>query len=271
MRSHLRRLLVLAPLFWGPVAAQANCTRPLKTPLAPMGNTTQLLADGRVGGAYPELLQRSGEAGGCRFEFEFMPRARAEMLFQKAAADLLIPASRTPQRDAIAEFVPLLQARATLVHLPLEGREPPRNFAELLSSRLRVALVRGYDYGPAYKRLERALRERGRLVLEPDPQGVARALATGLADASVINRHHLHGPTDADPRLQALPERLLSSPLDELGWNDSGLYLSTRSLKPQDRERLRRMFEQAATSGLAWQLISSQYPPGLLDGSMRPR
>jgi polar amino acid transport system substrate-binding protein len=234
-----------------------------------MGHTE--LVDGRVLGAYPELLQRSGDAAGCQFHLEVMPRARTEMLFQKAYGDLLLPASRTPQRDAIAEFVPLLQSRPTLVYLPRPGLTPPRSIEALLASGLRVALVRGYDYGPAYKRLERGLQERRRLVLEADPQGVARALAAGLADATVLNRHHLQLRGEAEPRLQELHARLRVEPLEELGWSESGVYLSTRSLTPEDRTQLRRLFEQAAATGLVWQVLSSHYGLEQLEGTMRPR
>lgn len=265
-------LLLAALLPWAePV--QAACSRAYKVPLALMGGNVLLQPDGRVAGAYPELLRRGGESLGCRFEVEAMPRARVEMLFQKAAADVLMPASRTPQRDAIAEFVPLMLSRATLNYLAREGQsEPPRSLKALVQqTQLRVALVRGYDYGPAYRAMEAALRERGRLVLETDPLGVARALAAGLADVTVLNAYHLHGLSSSDPRMEGLDARLRSEPVEELPWSESGLYLSTRSLKPEERRALRRLFEQAASSGLLWQIMSSHHPPAALEGNLRPR
>lgn len=270
MRS--TRLPVLLFLAIGAASTHAACSRPLKVPLAPMGQNVVKQADGHVVGAYPALLRRIGEAGGCRFELETMPRARAEMLFQKATADLLVPASRTPQRDAIAEFVPLFQSRPSFVYLPRDGIVPPTSIdAVLAQAQWRVALVRGYDYGLEYQRLAQGLREQGRVVWESDPAGVSRALATGMATATIINRHHLHGPVDADPRVRGLIDRLRSEPLRELDWSETGLYLSTRSLTPQDRELLRSLLEQAAASGMAWQTMSSHYPASVLEGGMRPR
>jgi polar amino acid transport system substrate-binding protein len=251
--------------------AQAGCSRLIRVPLAPMGNSLVVAPDGRLSGAFPVLLGKL-ESQGCRFAIEPMPRARAEMLFKKAGADLLMPASRTVERDAIAEFVPLTQTRPLLVQLQREELVAPRSVAELLDkTALRVVLVRGYDYGPAYRDLEAGLQQRGRLVLEASPLGVARALATGLADATVLNPGHLHGVMESEPRLQALRPSLRNEVLAELDWSDSGLYLSTRSLSRSDRQQLRRVFEQAVRSGLYWQTLIAHHPGEVLEGSQRPR
>lgn len=261
-------LLTLLLAFSLPV--QADCKRPIRVPLAAMGMSLVVEPDGQLRGAVPDWLQRLGEMGGCRFHTEAMPRARAELLFQRAGADVLLPATRTPQRDAIAEFVPLMQSRPTLVYRERPGLVPPRSIAELLrQSTLRLALVRGYDYGPAYQELVAGLRQRGRLVVEADPQGVARALASGLADATVLNSAHLHGLIEGDARLAVLVGSLRSEALEELPWSDSGLYLSTRSLDVEDRLQLRRLFETQVP--LFWQLMRRHYPSEALEGSLRPR
>lgn len=265
----MRYALLTIALLAGSGAALA-CSRPLQVPVATVGVSVYAVGE-RVAGAYPELLRQLGAQQGCEFRFSLMPRARVEQMFENGQADLLVPATRSERRDRLGDFVPLIQSRAVAVGVAA-GREPVRSLAELLGrNKLRVAVVRGYDFGPAYRDTVERLREQGRLVTEQDPLGVARALQAGIAEITVLTPSILFGLLDAEPRLQGLRQRLRVEPLDELPWSEAGFYLSRQSLSEADRQRLRQMLEQARDGGAVWRALLAHYPPGSMDGALKPR
>lgn len=247
---------------------RAECTRPISVPVAPVGLSVTV-QDEQVGGVYPEVLRGLGTD--CQFEFAIVPRARLEALFESGRADLLVPASRSPRRDQHGLFVPLVQARPTLISLNSD-RPALRSLQDLLARReLRVTLVRGYDYGAVYQSLMQELRAQKRLSLEVDPVSVARALEAGLADVTIMAPAILHGALSMSPRVQHLQSRLRVEPVDELPWNDSGLYISKKSMGEADRVALLEMLDRAARSGVTWRTFTKYYPQAALEGSIRPR
>jgi polar amino acid transport system substrate-binding protein len=265
----MRRALLTIALLAGSGAALA-CSRPLQVPVATVGVSVYAVGE-RVEGAYPALLRELGAQQGCEFRFSLMPRARVEQMFENGQADLLVPATRSDRRDRLGDFVPLVQSRAVALGIAA-GREPVQSLAELLGrSKLRVALVRGYDFGPAYRDAVERLREQGRLVMEQDPLGVARALQAGMAELTVLTPSILFGVLDAEPRLQGLRQRLRVEPLAELPWSEAGFYLSRQSLSEADRQRLRQMLEQARDGGAVWRALLEHYPAGSMDGALKPR
>lgn len=248
--------------------AQAGCTRPINVPMAPIGLSVSF-EDGRAQGIYPTLVREVAASALCQFDMHRVPRARLQSLFDAGQADMLIPASATPARDATGDFVPLVQVRASL--LTLDEGPVPRSLAELLAQPdYKLAVVRGFSFGAAYDSTIATLRQRQRLVEEADPVGVARALRQGLAQASVMTASILVGTMVIEPELTPLLKRLRVEPLEELGWGASGLYLSRRSLGEADRRLLRQAFSQAARNGRIWQLFNELHPPGSLGASIRP-
>lgn len=249
-------------------AASAACTRPINVPMAPIGMSVSF-EDGRPQGIYPTMLREVGAVIRCQFDMHRVPRARQQSMFDADQADMLIPASITPARDAVAEFVPLIQARVSL--LTMGGEAPvPRSLAELLAlPDYKLAVVRGFSFGAAYDASIAALRQRQRVVEEADATGVARALREGLAQATVLPASILVGTLVIEPELAPLLKRLRVEPLEELGWHASGVYLSRR-LGEADRRLLRQAFGQVARSGRIWQLFNELHPPGSLGMSIRP-
>ena len=250
-------------------AAEAGCSRPVNVPMAPIGLSVSF-EDGRAQGIYPTLLREAAASAHCQFDMHRVPRARQQSMFDAGQADLLIPASATPARDATGEFVPLIQVRASL--LTLDADAPvPRSLAELLAQPdYKLVVVRGFSFGAAYDSAIATLRQRQRLVEEADASGVARALRQGLAQATVMTASILVGTLVVDAELTPLLRRLRVEPLEELGWHASGLYLSRRSLGEADRRTLRLAFDQLARSGRVWQLFNERHPPGSLGVSIRP-
>lgn len=247
--------------------ALAGCSRPMKVPVAPVGMSVTIGPTG-VGGVYPEALRA---VPGCSFVFTVVPRARQEAMFETGRGDLLIPASRTPRRDQLGDFVPLVQSRATLISLNGE-RVALHSLQELLERReLRVALVRGFDFGESYQGLVRELRAQRRLVLEVDPVSVARLLNAGLADLTVMAPSTFIGAIHADARVKPMLERLRYEPVEELPWSESGIYISRAAVSEPDRLQLREALDRAAKSGAIWKAFQRYYPPGSLNDGTRPR
>lgn len=247
----------------------AGCTRPIEVPMAPVGLSVSFDGE-RHGGVYPSLLRELGPATDCQFQIQRVPRARLQKMFENGQADLLLPASASPGREVDGEFVPLVQVRASLLTLNRD-RPAPRSLAELIAQPdYRLAVVRGYSFGPAYDGAVATLRAQKRLVEESDTPGVARALRQGLAQGTVMTANILIGTMVQEPELSPLIRQVRVEPLDELGWSESGVYLSRHSLNEADRRRLRQAFIQTAKSGRVWQLFNDHHPPGSLGGSIRP-
>ena len=137
-------------------------------------------------------------------------------------------------------------------------------------STLKVALVRGFDYGPAYQDLVTSLAKQGRLIMDVDALSVARLLKAGSAHATIMASTILAGAIQDDERVRDLLDRLRIEPLDELPWGTSGVYISNSSLTPQDRAALLEALERAARSGDVWKAFLRYYNPVILKGSIRP-
>lgn len=254
-----------------PSAAPASpgCSRVIRVPLAPVGLSV-ITSGGAVGGVYPDLLRKVGADAGCRFDFSVVPRARLEAMYFNGSADVMMPATRTTQRDGRGDFVALLHARPMLISLSSD-RAPMLSLDDLRERReLRVALVRGFDYGPAYQRLLKDLRDQKRLVLEADALAVARALERSLVDVTLMAPSVFTGALLQDGKGKVMVERLRYEAVSELGWGDSGVYLSN-DLPAADRKLLAEALERGVRSGLVWKTIQRYYPPGSYEDSLRPR
>lgn len=257
---------LLLPLMGPP--AWAECTRAMRVPVAPIGLSV-MSSGGEVAGVYPDVLSKISAETGCRFEFVVVPRARLEAMFTSGGADLLLPATRTSVRDARGDFIPMMKARPMLISLSSD-RAPLESLADLAERReLRVAVVRGFDYGEPYQRLLQTLREQKRLVLEADTLSVARALDRSLADVTVMAPSILTGSLLQDSKAKGLLERLRFEPIGELSWTDSGVYLS-RHLSAKDREILTDALERSARSGVVWKAVQKHYPAGTYEDGLKP-
>ena len=235
------------------------------------GLSVVVVDDKVVGGIYPEILEGIQRKDTCTFAIKAVPRARLEYLFESGAADVLIPASKTPERDAVGVFVPLIYNRATLVSLDT-GRKPITTAQELIDSPdLKVVLVRGFAYGAAYDDLVRELSRQGRVQYEVDPLSDARVLKNGSAHLTIMAPSILAGAVQGDDRVRDLADKLRFEPIRELPWGDSGAYVSRTSLGEQDQKELIALLENAARSGTVWRGFQNYYSPKVLKESIRPR
>ena len=253
-----------------PGLVSAGCSRSIIVPIAPIGLSVFLAQDNTIGGVYPEILRNAGLKEGCVFELSAVPRARLDLMYESGRADLLIPASRSPARDEFGIFVPLIQSRAMLISVASE-RLVVRSAQELLERNdIKVGLVRGFDFGPAYQALVKELTRQGRVVLDVDAASIARTLQSGAIDMTIMAPSILVGAMQADPKAAGLLEKLRAEPIDELPWGDSGAYIS-RNLGDADRATLKDMLERAGKSGAVWKSFQRFYPANALNGSIRAR
>lgn len=263
-------LASMACALLGATAAHATCSRVIQVPVATIGQSVMVEGD-TISGIYPDLLRSLSDKEGCTFALSDVPRARLEVLFETGRADLLIPASKTPKRDAVGTFVALVQNRATLLSIQ-SSRPTIKTLRELQDNpKLKVALVRGFDYGHVYQDLVALLGKQGRLILEVDALSVARLLKAGTADLTIMAPTILAGAIQGDERVRDLQDRLRVEPLEELPWGTSGVYISNHAaLSPQDRATLQDAMERAARSGEVWKAFQHYYSPAILKGSIRP-
>lgn len=250
--------------------ARAECSREIAVPVAPIG-VSIVITGGTVSGIYPDVLRAASQKIGCQLVFSAVPRARQEVLFEMGKADLLLPASRTPARDQLGTFIPLLGHRATLISLA--GPRPALTSAqELLDRReLRVAVVRGFDYGEPYQALIKELAKQGRLFQEVDAVAVARLMQSGTIDVTIMGPTTLAGAVMRDARLAGVLDKLRVEPIPELPWSVSGIYVSRRSLKPEDQAAMLDMMEGVAKSNAVMEAFQRVHRADILAESVRPR
>lgn len=250
--------------------ARAECSREITVPVAPIGVSVTVNGS-TVGGIYPDVLRSASQKAGCQLAFSVVPRARQEVLFEMGKADLLLPASRTPARDVIGTFIPLIGHRATLISMA--GSRPPLASAQELLDRpeLRVAVVRGFDYGERYQALIKELAKQGRLFQEVDTVAVARLMLSGAIDVTIMGPTTLAGAVVRDARLAGMLDKLRIEPIPDLPWSVSGVYVSRRSLKPEDQAALLDVMENIARSNTILESFQRVHRADILAESVRPR
>ncbi|RFP16342.1 MULTISPECIES: ABC transporter substrate-binding protein [unclassified Duganella] len=249
--------------------AAAECSHDIAVPVSASGASVQVEGT-HIGGIYPDLLRSMGAKNGCNFVFTLVPRARQVAMYKDGKAELLVPASRTPARDLLGTFVPMIGHRAMLISVA--GQRAPITSAKNLLERrdLRVAVVRGFDYGEQYTALVNELAKQGRLFTEVDVVAVARLLNAGSADLTIMGPTLMAGAIRRDQRVNGMQEKLRMEAIPELPWHESGAYVS-RALKPEDQRVLVDMLEKIGRSNQVMDGYRRYFHSDVLNDSVRPR
>ena len=266
----LQRSAILAAGMVLAVAAHGACSRPINVPLSATGKSV-VVDRGNLTGVYPDFFNSLSTRSGCVFTLSAMPRSRQELLFRAGQVDVLAPASRSPERDKSGYFVPLIHIRAELIsNQKIVG--DVHSVAQLLSSsKLRVGVVRGFDYGNTYQRMLAELERQGRLVVDVDAVAIGMLMKAGLVDATVMSPSIFAGSVESDARVSDLFPHLHYLALDDMPWSESGLYLSKASLSASDAQALKDIFEHSLTSASVWAAYAKAYSPEIMRESFRPR
>ncbi|MDC8787027.1 type 2 periplasmic-binding domain-containing protein [Roseateles koreensis] len=264
----------MAAVLCGGASAWGECSRTIRVPVAPTGFNVLVQHD-KVEGVYPELLRRLGSAQHCEFVFPIVPRARlAMMFFETQEADLFVPASRNAERDAKAEFVPMLKLTPALIML---GQRPDlvSDVPALLAKKTwRGAMVRSYSWGDEYEALLRQLQSEKRVDFVSDLRTVGQMLRTGRVDFTILPPTLLYSALSlgADGSLEngnsappwGFAREFQFMPLQGLPRSVVGAYLSRQTLSPADQQFLREALTRAAQDGSLLHNLQRYYPPEVL-------
>lgn len=246
-----------------PLAAAGACSRDITVPVAPTGFSVIVSGD-RVSGAFPDMLRELGEKLGCHFVFPVVPRARLSFMFLTSGeADLMLPASRSAERDKQAIFVPMMTLKMALISLKQRQIRTASVRHLLGGTQWRGIVVRSYVFGDEYNALVRALDERQRISYANSLVSVARMLQVGRGDFTVVAPSVFLTSLGEDAALAGLREQLEYSTLDGLPPTESGAYISTRSLSGADQAELYGLLE-SGRKGVLWKFYQKYYPADLL-------
>ncbi|WP_395009654.1 hypothetical protein [Undibacterium sp.] len=248
----------------------ADCSRPIQVPVAVSGFS--VIANGnKFSGIMPEFLGQVEAKTNCRFVFYYVPKSRQEFLFETGKADLLIATIKTDRREKYGHFIPLIQLRATLISV--EDKHPAIQNAKDLISRhkLRLVVVRGYDYGPIYQSIVEEMKALGRLAVETDPISAGRMMQNNSNYVTIMAPTLFSGVVQTEEILKNLRGKLRFDKLDDLPWNESGIYISKTSLNPSDQQYLKTQFEKYASTDAIWKSYLSYYSPEVIRLGLRPR
>lgn len=249
--------------------AFASCSRPIEVPVWSNGRSVNAAQD-PTAGIFPDLLRQFAKAENCQLAFTLVPRSRAEFMYANAAADLLIPAIRTPERDKYGEFIPMIQGRAMLISA--QEIQPKVNSIKQLLARkdLRVALVRGIDYGADYRNMIEALKKQGRLSLEIDALSVARRIKAGVSHVTIMSPTIFYDYTINEARVSDLAKNFKSDFLEELEWSEAGAYFAHNRLPENDQQLLKNYLMRVTTSGELFKIYETYYPTIILKNNVKP-
>lgn len=243
-----------------PLAAAAACSRTIVVPVAPTGFSV-MVNGGEVIGAFPDALREAGARLGCRFAFPVVPRARLSYMFlQSGQADLLLPASRSAERDGQADYVPMMKLKMAMVSLKRNRLRADSVKALLADPALSGVAVRSYVFGDEYNALMSGLEAQHRMSYAVAPLVVARMLKAGRADFTIVAPSIFLTSLYEDTAMSSFAKEVQFTQLEGLPPTDSGVYISRRSLTPADRATLQRLLQLCA-KGTLWKWYQHYYPP----------
>ena len=191
------------------------------------------------------------------------------MFLESGEADLLLPSSRSTQRDQQADYVAIMRLKMALVSLK---RKPVQlgSVPALLDAReLRGVAVRSYVFGDEYAAMMGQLDQQHRINYAVSNLAVARMLKAGRADFTIVAPSLFLASLQEDPALVGFGDEVQFTLLDGLPPAESGVYISRRSLSPQDQAVLLQMLQAGARSGTFWKWFQHYYPPHLAAYALR--
>ncbi|MEO3690475.1 hypothetical protein [Roseateles paludis] len=255
--AHLKTLLCLGlALLAG--AGHAACSRVLDTPVAPTGRAVVVEGD-EVSGVYPGLLRAAQAAAGCQFGFRVVPRARQFYLFfDVQESDAFVPATRKAEREAQAQFVPIVRQVPHMATL----RARPDLPADLDGLRrhptARLVTVRTYSWGDEYDEFVRSLEAQRRIEVVGDLPTVLTLLKRGRADFTILPATLIYSVA---PRPE---DALVYRPIAGMAPIEVGVYLSRARIPRAERDEIARAVAETIRQGELLKQFRQHYPESVL-------
>lgn len=251
-------------------SAAANCSRTLQVPILPSGLTV-IVQGTNYSGIVPDFLTQVARKAGCKISYQLVPKSRQENMFENAQADLLITAVKTARRDQFGVFVPLVQLRASLVSIE-HGQPAVQSLKDLIQNpSLKLAVVRGFDYGPVYQSIVDEMQKSGRLQIENDTISIARMMRNNTNYVTIMAPTIFAGAIQTERKLHDLGGKIRYEKLEELPWTESGIYISNRSLNESDKNLLKATMDKLASSESVWKAYQQYYSIDVIKLGLRPR
>ncbi|MEJ6003975.1 transporter substrate-binding domain-containing protein [Paucibacter sp. AS339] len=257
-----RRSLLLATALWA-VATRVRANG-RQTLLVEVGhNPPSVIAEGAtVRGIFADFLRLVGQRCELDIQYRLLPRARVVRSFVEGGeTSVLLPATRTSERDKVGLFMPMVTTSTLLVSMRKRQFELA-DTAALLQQTGRVALPRSYSWGDAYEQLVKQLEAQGRVDYVTDVPRVTERLINGLADFSLLPASFILGRLQSGgphaPNRQA--EDFAMTALQGLPPAQIGLYLSRQRVSEADRSRIRAAVAALVQDG-SLQRLYLQYMP----------
>lgn len=263
--QHLALPLLLCILGAGTAnATESHCGKPLSIASSSVGRSMVVGKNGALSGTVKDFMDKVSVDTGCTFDYKQVPRARAWMLLSTRAIDLLPAAVQSTDRDQIARFVPT--HRVTPQLLTLDAKLPAiRDSNALLNARLRVGVVRGYQYGQQYQHIKAQLAQRGLLDEVANPETIIKMLQAGRIQATILP---LTALADAAENM-GVGKDLRAASLAELPQVRAGIYFSRDTVPDQAFSALDQTIRRLVQRGDYDRFMRQHYPAWSLKGVQR--
>jgi len=132
-----------------------GCSKPMKMTIEQWPPYIYTNAQGQAAGLDIELVQAIFKEAGCTLEIGTeVPRKRRQYMFSKGEIDVMLAASKTPEREAFSYFTsPYRNESVSLFTAPkkLEKYQDIDNFATILKQRITLLAPNAGWYGEDYK------------------------------------------------------------------------------------------------------------------------
>jgi polar amino acid transport system substrate-binding protein len=262
--TRLRRglLLLTCALAALPVAARGAPTTtcvPLRVGMSPLG-VAYFRKDGQARGYDVELMQELSRRLGCPHEIVEMNRPRIfQSLERGEIIDLATSTSRTPERDAYAQFVPMAQTRDYLLvnrRLAVPGFDLNRFVAE---PQLRLGVLASSNYSSFINARIAALARQNRVETTVSADALIPRLIAGRYDGLIVT------PAYFIAALRDLPEAstIRALPIPESEPYLSGIYLSRKGLDEARRQQIRDALRAIHQDGTLLRILRHYFPEAM--------
>lgn len=245
-------------------AAEERCSKRIAVASSPIGRGMTITAKGEITGTVKSFLDTINADSGCVFEYIQVPRARAWMLLQAHAVDVLPAAVQTPERDREARFIPTHRTTPQLLSLrsDLSGID---SVHDLIKARMHVGVVRGYQFGPEYSQFVAELARHNLLHEVPDPDAIIKLLAADRIQATVLPLTAIADAAES----KGMGEQLSARTLPDFPPVRIGIYISNDTVTPADLDLLERAIRRRVAQGEYERLMRLHYPAWSLKGVLK--
>jgi polar amino acid transport system substrate-binding protein len=231
----------------------AGCSRPVDVAFSSISPDMTLGAEGQYEGVAIEFLQVIAQRTGCVFNYVEMPRARAWYLFGRQGTDIVPAAIANAERDQSGTFFDHLVFEPVSL-LSLKSHPVTLSHSqEILNSSVRLAMVRGHNYGPRFASLTANPALVERLAPMKDPQTLARMLQARRMDA-VIVMASIFAEAAVE---QGIAEQIHAQTIEDLDWSGEGMYLTSSRLPAEDIKTLTLAISQLNAEGFYGQRMQA--------------